>query len=478
MNHKQLLFLIVLTSYCLVCYSQDSAPLDNLSGYPRKLFEKVSKKAVGLKAGLHRQTAKYLKKLSKHERRLNRKFGKSDSASILQFQAEARGKYDELLRKLNNPQGPGDYFPFTDTLKTTLNFIASGAQTEIIPANLRGSLQSAMGDINGMEAELKKAELVRQFIRDRKTFLQQQFGKAAFSRQLRNISKDAYYYQQTISEYKNALQDPQKIERKAIDILSKTKIFQEFMRRHSFLASLFNLPSEPGSPAFQANLAGLQTRAQVNQLVQQQFAGGNPSLMVQQNISNAQEHLQLIKDKVNQLGNSGDPDAEIPNFKPNKQKTKTFLQRLELGTNIQTQKATSYFPATSDIGLSLGYKLNDKSIAGIGMAYAVGLGSGWRDIQFSSQGLGIRSFLDWRLKGSFWVTGGYEMNYRSAFHDVNQLKSLNAWQRSGLVGIAKVISLKTKMFSKTKVSLLYDFLSYQQVPQTPALKFRIGYNFK
>jgi hypothetical protein len=50
----------------------------------------------------------------------------------------------------------------------------------------------------------------------------------------------------------------------------------------------------------------------------------------------------------------------MPEFKPNTQKTKSFLKRLEYGANFQTQKATNFFPAVSDLGLSLGYKFSDK----------------------------------------------------------------------------------------------------------------------
>ncbi|MBL7737786.1 MAG: hypothetical protein JNK14_01115, partial [Chitinophagaceae bacterium] len=174
----------------------------------------------------------------------------------------------------------------------------------------------------------------------------------------------------------------------------------------------------------------------------------------------------------------GSSDAEMPEgFKPNNQKAKSFWQRLEYGTNVQTQKATNFFPVTSDIGLSVGYKLNDKSIIGAGVSYKMGLGTGWNNLRLSNQGVGLRSFIDWKIKGSFWINGGYEQNYRTAFSDFDQLRNFSAWQTSGLVGLSKVVSLKTKFFKKTKVQLLWDFLSYKQVPVAQSILFRIGYNF-
>jgi hypothetical protein len=53
------------------------------------------------------------------------------------------------------------------------------------------------------------------------------------------------------------------------------------------------------------------------------------------------------------------------------------------------------------LGLSVGYKLNDKSIIGIGASYKIGWGSSWKNISITNQGVGLRSFIDWQLKGAF-----------------------------------------------------------------------------
>ena len=86
--------------------------------------------------------------------------------------------------------------------------------------------------------------------------------------------------------------------------------------------------------------------------------------------------------------------------------------------------------------------------------------------------------IDWKIKGSFWISGGYEQNYKEAFKSIDQLRDYSAWQTSGLIGISKVVSVKSKIFKKTKVQLLWDFLSYQQIPQSQPFVFRIGYALK
>jgi hypothetical protein len=163
----------------------------------------------------------------------------------------------------------------------------------------------------------------------------------------------------------------------------------------------------------------------------------------------------------------------------NTEKSKTFWKKLEFGTNLQTQKSGNYFPTTTDIGLSIGYKISQNSVIGLGTSYKIGFGKDIENIKFSTEGMSLRSFVDIRLKASFYISGGFEYNYQQySLNDTPILISNPAkWNQSGLLGLSKIISLQSKFFKKTRVQLLWDFLSYQQIPRTEQLKFRIGYNF-
>ena len=68
-----------------------------------------------------------------------------------------------------------------------------------------------------------------------------------------------------------------------------------------------------------------------------------------------------LKQDDNKAG-SGVADADMQNFKPNTQKSKSFLKRLEFGMNIQSVKSNLMLPTTSDIALTIGYKLNPQYI--------------------------------------------------------------------------------------------------------------------
>ena len=190
----------------------------------------------------------------------------------------------------------------------------------------------------------------------------------------------------------------------------------------------------------------------------------------------AQTELKALKDKVLKAGGSSG-DANIPDFKPNMQKTKTFVQRLEYGSIFDFEKSNGYIPTIANIGVSVGYKLNDKSVIGIGVNYKMGLGSIQR-IRITHQGLGFRGFVDWKLKRQFFVTGGFEMNYNTSFKKIEQLKNYSAWQQAGLVGLTKKISIKTKLAKGTKVQLLYDMLYRQHIPVSQPFVFRINYELK
>jgi hypothetical protein len=169
-------------------------------------------------------------------------------------------------------------------------------------------------------------------------------------------------------------------------------------------------------------------------------------------------------------------EGDMPNFKPNNQRVKSFWNRWELGANLQSTRSNEWLPSATQFGLSAGYKLNDRSVIGLGMAGSIGWGKSIRQIVASYEGVGARSFFDCKLKGTFWLAVGYEMNYRSSFSRIEQLNVLREWQQSGLVGISKRYKVGKKM--KGNMNLLWDYLSYSQIPRTQSIIFRFGYSLK
>jgi hypothetical protein len=473
---SKFILIIVVLSIGASCFSQSR--IDSVMGKidPQKWSATIERKVEKIQDKLIAKSQKTLGKLQKQEEKVYRKMlrGK-DSLQARMALADIKNKYKTLEDKINDTSLANKvtlYIPKLDTLSTALKFLDQQGVT--------GRVKEALTKTQSLQNKFQQAEEIKKFIRERKQQVKEQMEKLGLTKQLKGFNKEAYYYSAAINEYKGLLKNSKKAERKALQWLSKTKLFKDFMRRNSMLASLFRMSGDPDDPFNVTGVAGLQTRAQVNNLIQQQVAAGGPDAQQQfrQNLQDAQSQLNQLKNKINQSGGRSGGDMMPDGFKPNHQKTKTFFQRLEYGTNVQTQKASNFFPVISDIGLSVGYKLSDKSIVGIGASYKMGLGRGWNNIHFSSEGIGLRSFIDWKIKGSFWVSGGYERNYRP---DAEVSGSNPPWgtgvQQSGLIGFSKVISLKTKFFKKTSLKLLWDFLSYDQAPRTQPIVFRVGYNF-
>jgi len=339
---------------------------------------------------------------------------------------------------------------------------------------------SALCQLKTLEAKMQDADQIKEYVRQRKQeigqyVLQHANAVRIFGKDYQAMNQDLYYYSQRVREYRAMLNEPDKLEKEALALLNKLPAWQAFMKQNSQLAGLFNLPANYGSPQ---TLAGLQTRDQVAALIQRQVAaaGSGGGAALQANIQSAQSQLQGYKERLQHLG-EGSGDIDIPDFKPNDQKTKTFWKRLEYGANFQTTRNNYAFPTVSDLGLSLGYKLSDRSTMGLGASYKLGWGNGIQHIAFSSAGAGVRSFVDVKIKGSWYASGGLEYNYARPFSSFQRLYQWNEWTKSGLIGVSKTVTVKSRVFKKTKVQLLWDFLSYRQIPRTQAVIFRIGYNF-
>lgn len=474
------LLLIVILSIGSGCIAQEGSTLDKITSFPTRFLDKLNKQSEEMEEKLIASSEKALNRMKKQEKKLKKKMARKDSAAAEQVFGNVEERYSQLQAKLEQPVSNkgrvGQYLPHMDTLKTSLDFLTKNK--DIIPGGdeTRDKIKEALRSVNGLEGKLDQAADVKKYLRERRQLLKDQLSRFGLTKELKKYNQQVYYYSEQINAWKTTLEDPSRLEQKALEMIKKLPAFQDFFKNNSALASLFRLPDNYGSTA---SLAGLQTRSSVQSLIQERIAsaGPNATAMLQQNVQAAQAQLSKLKDKLNELGGAGGSEEDLPDFKPNNQKTKSFLQRLEYGTNLQSQRSSNYFPTTTDLGLSVGYKLNDKSVIGVGASYKVGWGQDIRNINITNQGVGFRSFADYKMKGSFFASGGFEYNYQQPFSSISDVKDLDSWQQSGLVGVSKIISLKSKTFKKTKMQLLWDFLSYQQRPQTQPLKFRVGYNF-
>jgi hypothetical protein len=481
-----LLSIICSTQYCAAQTDSIFQTLENLQKVPVKYLNVIENKIDKYSSRITGKTEKTLVKLSRWEKKIQSLLEKASPETANNLFGPGKISFTVMLQKLREGQSIANgyraqYDEYRDKLNTSLKYLES--QKEKINSNLVQPVKSVTIKMNELEEDVKNTEAMEQFIKERKKQLievaMKYLGKNKY---LAKINKEAYYYAETIKNYKEIFSDPKKFENTATTLLKKIPAFNDFMERNNGLSTLFG--NALGGGAVSSNTAattnyaamGYQSNASIVQSLQQRnVAGFSIQQLTQTNANSLNSPLQELKNHFPGSANSGD----MPDFKPNEMKSKTFKQRLQFGTNMQFGKATNFLPGTADIGVQLAYKLNPKSSIGLGTGYKLGLGTGINNIKLSFAGIGLRSFVDWKLKGNFFINGGFEYNYNAAFRSLRDLPSFNAgavslWKPAALIGINKKYNLGKV---KGNVMLLYDFLAKQKAPQTQSLVFRFGYNF-
>ncbi len=475
--------------------SVDVEALDTLSGDElarrmemnvnkvNKYVETVNKKANEFNGKAEKYSDKMLNRLIRQEKKMQRKMMKVDTLlakSLFAYSIDSLKKFQQILKskeeKINRILG-GEYFSYLDTAKSSLRFLQDASKLMNSGGELKEKLSSSIGKFNELENKLTDIDKLQQFLSMRKEVLKSQLQSLPeLSKYIKNISKETYYLNEKVIELKSVIADPSKIENVVIEVLRKLPAFQDFISRNSQLAGLFAQGS--ASPMLSAGMPivnGLPPRSAIQQIIQTSFGGSptNITSLLNEQVGQAGSALSKIQNKINAAGGMG--DKEMPDFKPNSQRVKSFKKRLEYGADLQFAKSTYLLPASGDIALQMGYKLNDKSSLGIGGAYKFGMGTGWNDIRFGSMGVGLRTYMNWKIKGGFYMQGGSEWNYNTAFKNIDQLKNISLWQQSALLGISKKYQVSKKL--KGNVQVLYDFLNKQHIPYTQPILFRFGCNF-
>ena len=478
-----LLGALICLVYC--SFGQVDSALNKAAQFPNRIFAKINNKVSNLDDALTRQTEKYLHRLAKKERKIQEQLYKLDSNVAKNLFNGTQEKYVALQNSMSNPTSAnrsaltGEYLSYVDSIKSTLTFAQKNPEILNASPKLQQEVSASLAQFNKLQNNFSNADQVKEYIRQRKQAMKEQLTQylqnSGLKKYLDDYNKQVYYYSEQVKEYKEALNDPDKMLEKALVILNKIPAFTQFIQHNGQLAGLFGIGGNYGTTE---GIVGLQTRDQVQQLLQGAISSGGTGGMaaLQSSLQSAHQKLDQFKDKLAKLG-GGSGDIDMPNFKPNDQKTKTFIKRLELGVNLQTTRANGYFPSTTDFGLSIGYKVSNKITAGVGSSYNVGWGTSIQHIHFTSQGMSLRSFIDLQIKKNIYISGGFEESFTMPFTSLTQLETTSMWQRSGLIGLSKMVSLSGKLVKKTKISFLWNFLSYYQLPRTQPILFRVGYNF-
>jgi len=445
-----------------------------------KYLDKIDVQISGMNGQVTAQSEKYLRRFADEEEALQTRLSKIDRTAATCLFGNASSRYAELQAAVSNASSvgipgaiPGAHLPSLDSLKNTLLFLQ--VNEDKIPG-LSGTqakrLSASIANVEALEGRMQVVDNLKNWMGQRQAYLSQQLGKYGMGGQLGKMNQTVYYYKQQVGDWKASLQDPSKMQQKAVMILSQVPAYKRFLSQHSYLSRLFGQPEE--YQLTDSSMKGLQTRAAVQKMVQEKTSAGGSGAQQQiaQQVQQAAGVMSQLKSKLS--GGAG-ADGPNPGFTPNSQKTKSLWKRLVYGANLQFEPATNLLPTLCDVALSIGYRLNDKATVGVGAAFKAGLGNGLSHIQFSGQGLGIRSFVDLKMRKGFYLSGGYEENYLPTFRSLGQLRIPSCWQESGLVGLSREYQISKKV--KGKAQLLCDILSFYQTPKAQPIVFRVGWSF-
>ena len=479
MPKPRLLILYLLLLVCAQTNAQQDSTLESLQQLPLKYISSIDKKVDKYSKRITSKTIKTLEKLSHWETKIKSNLEKISPEAAQKLFSSGQLTFSSLLQQIKQGEATvlqyqQQYDKYRDDLTTGLKYIEQ--QKEMLDSSVLKKVTDTRKKMQELNEEEDRNEAIQQFIQQRKRELvNQAFQVLGKNKYLRKITAENFYYIETLKNYKQLFTDERKAEQTAKTILNKIPLFRKFMEDNSMFSSLFGRPEDVASAV---NIAGLQTRASVQNLIQQQIAAGGPNAQqaINQNIQSAQAQINQLKDKLINKLKTGGGDIKELDFRPNMQRTRTFLQRIVTSSDFQFAKNSNLLPTVMEVALMLGYRLNDHSTAGVGLEYSIGLGS-INHIQISHRGVGFRSFIDWRLKKQFFIAGGYELNHNAAFESFGQLKNYAAYQSSALLGITKKMAIKTKWTKGTTVQLLYDLLWNKKSPLGQKINLRIGYNF-
>ncbi len=467
------LILFALIIILPICVSAQQMKDDSI---PRSFVSTLNSKFDKIDEKITKRTSKMLKQFLKEDRRLTSlltKKGKIDQNIENGFATtKIKELKDSFAVSKNENTNVNNYNSYLDTAEHSLQYIKEKIGTDGA-SKLPDKAKTAISKANVLNAKFKNAADIQKYMKERTEYLKTKLTSLGMVNKIKRLQKTAYYYKDYVKNYKELLKNKKKAEKKTMSLLYSNPQFKKFIAKNSYLATIFK---NPGSGT-DFNLAGvgMQTRATVEDLVQTNLSigTGSPANIVKSQMNVATQQLNNLKSKINSYGGNTSEDLK---FKPNTQKTKSFLQRIEYGFTIQFGKSYHYMPGASDIAVTIGYKLNDKNSFGIGASYKLGLGQGWNKIKLTSEGVGFRSYLDMCIKKSLFISGGYEQNYYSRFTSLRSLQTTAEWKPSLLIGISKKI--KMKKGKSTKVQLLFDAFANRDKPARQQFIFRTGITLK
>jgi hypothetical protein len=412
--------------------------------------------------------------------------------SLIQNSQYSINRLNSKIDREINQQISG-YIPEFDSLNMAVRYISELIEKDSLSECECNELDKLRQRQAGLRDEIKRTELVVQYMDERTTYLNKlslEYPELGMS--MHPLQKLTYYFKASNNEFFSVFSDRTKPEKLIFSLLNRSNSFREYSNEFGQLAK-YNVAINQ-----QAN-EGQSMANVIEQLVLLAKSNkDNTPLLDQLNThrikdhdilnTNQPENLQNRKLGLDQISkekaessSKRTPQAETKKgWKPNPLKSKRFKDRLIYGLNFQGTQRREFLPTSGLITGSLSYRLNTKMNLGIGFSNNFGFNViGHKSeilkppiIEF--KGYSYRAIYTFNIYRSCFLSFNYERNLQKAVL-VNQ--NLRDYFLNDNSTPSALIGLKLKMNNSGRTSntleVLYDLL-HERLSQ-PALVIRVGF---
>lgn len=419
---------------------------------------------------IERQQQQLLNRLKRKEQRFARQLQHKDSAAYARYQSQQLG-YDSIGHLLHPDSATlaaktrNKANKVIDSLKGVQLFIQTNAAKAGIGAPELGKYT---GELGSLQQKLDYNEYINGLISQHTNSLKG-LGTKANIPALSGIEQQLFYGKSKMAAWKQVAEEPSKLEEKALEYLQGSAGFDQALSK----ATTSPNSMQAGMSADDLEKMGFQTKNSVNKALQEKLGGNIGQVQEQMNaqvsewqdktqgaLAEAKQAKQQIKQTAQQA-----KSIQKPSFKINPMRGKPFWQRIEKGYNFQTTRATTGGkPAMLQLAATAGFKWSPKLTTGAGIAANFGLGKDWSHIHFSFEGVGLRTFAEWKWIYGIGIYGGYERTYKQFAFTNNKetsepapmpsVHNTTAWNESVLLGLTKSYKVNSKW--NGAIQVLYD----------------------
>ena len=463
----------------------------------RRYFDHKSKSWDRYQERSARTTKRFLKKLQKQEDRIIKRLKATDSARYGQLSGMRSISADSLQRQLADSS-------FTRKVARGKSYTNRGIDSLRKLSTFAERYGAGQGEelekLEGLQGRQAIEQYSQKVLQERSKALQKLLAGTPMADQAQKLVNINGQYRQQLNYWKQLQEEPDAVEEQAMEYLRGIEGFEEHINGTNNTNGALS-----GRSAEELQQMGYQTKAAVNQQLQQQF-GGQLEQVQQKAVEQLQQYseklggksISKIKEAKNTLKEGRSQIKETQNSlqqgrtqltKPegfkNPMRGVPFWQRWEWQYNFQTQRASAdgNRPVMLQTGLNATYKQTEIWSIGIGMDGSIGLGQGWKQLQLSYEGLTGRVFLDYKLLWGISVQGGYEKSLRPMDRSYTQLQDkygnasnlrtqMGLLQDGAYLGLMKSYRINSKLQGTLLIG--YNFLNDKTNISSPWI-IRLGW---